>query len=354
MAKNSMTNRCIIIGASHAAAQLAPALRQEGWEGDILVVSDEPYLPYHRPPLSKAFLAGDKSIEELQIRPQAFYDKLDVSFKQGWVTEIDKAQKTLSLESGETLEYVKLVLCTGARVRKISLPGSELSGIHYLRDIDDVQGLQKDIGAGKHAVIVGGGYIGLETASAMRKLGMEVTVLEMAPRILQRVAAPELSAFYERIHGEEGVEIRTNSSVSRFEGSSHIEKVICDDGSEFRADVVVIGVGVIPNVELAEQAGISVDNGILVDKHCRTDDPDVFAAGDCTRHENKIYGRSLRLESVPNANEQAKVVASAMCGGDKEYNSLPWFWSDQYDLKLQISGLNEGYDEVLMRGKFVV
>jgi 3-phenylpropionate/trans-cinnamate dioxygenase ferredoxin reductase component len=344
-----MTNKCIILGASHAAAQLVTSLRQEGWEGEIQVISDEPYLPYHRPPLSKAFLAGDKSIDDLQIRPQSFYDKLNVRFQQGRVTQINRLEKSLLLESGEELQFSKLALCTGARVKKVSLPGSDLKGIHYLRNIADVQGLQGDIGEGKRVVIIGGGYIGLEAASAMRKLGMYATVLERSSRILQRVSAPELSAFYQRIHTEEGTDIRTNMSVSKFVGDSYVEKVVCEDGTEFQADLVVIGIGVNPNVELAESGGISVDNGILVDKHCQTNDPDIVAAGDCTRHFNEIYGRSLRLESVPNANEQAKVAAATICGHDKEYNSLPWFWSDQYDLKLQISGLSEGYDQIIVR-----
>jgi 3-phenylpropionate/trans-cinnamate dioxygenase ferredoxin reductase subunit len=344
-----MTNKCIILGASHAAAQLVTSLRQEGWEGEIQVISDEPYLPYHRPPLSKAFLAGDKSIDDLQIRPQSFYDKLNVRFQQGRVTQVNRVEKSLLLESGEELQFSKLALCTGARVKKVSLPGSDLKGIHYLRNIADVQGLQGDIGQGKRVVIIGGGYIGLEAASAMRKLGMHATVLERSSRILQRVSAPELSAFYQRIHTEEGADIRTNMSVSKFVGDSYVEKVVCEDGTEFQADLVVIGIGVNPNVELAESAGISVDNGILVDKHCQTNDPDIVAAGDCTRHFNEIYGRSLRLESVPNANEQAKVAAATICGHDKEYNSLPWFWSDQYDLKLQISGLSEGYDQIIVR-----
>lgn len=345
-----MTSRCIIVGGSHAAAQLAPSLRQEGWEGEILIVSDSGYLPYHRPPLSKAFLAGNKSIEDLEIRPRSFYEKHNVEFKLDRASAIDREQKVLALESGAALSYDKLVICTGARVRKLSNPGSDLKGIHYLRDIDDVEALKADIGANKRGVIVGGGYIGLEMASSMRKQGMEVTVLEMAPRVLQRVAAPELSQFYSRVHKEEGVDVRTGMSVSAFEGDSYVSKVICEDGSEFLADVVVIGVGVIPNVELAAEAGIAVDNGILVNEHCCSSDGDIYAAGDCTNHFNKMYQCNIRLESVPNANEQAKVVASAVCGGEKEYSSLPWFWSDQFDLKLQIAGLNTGYDSVYVRG----
>ena len=345
-----MTNRCIIVGASHAAAQLAPALRQAGWEGEILIVGDEPYLPYHRPPLSKTFLSGAKSVEELFIRPAAFYEKSGIEFRTGRVTAINRVEKLLELKSGETLSYDKLALCTGSRVREIAIPGIELEGVHYLRDIQDVEGIKSGVVEGKQALIVGGGYIGLETASALRKLGMQVTVLEMAPRILQRVAAPELSDFYTRIHTEEGVNIHTNVSVSSIVGDTQVKGVCCTGGREYPADLVVIGVGIVPNVELAQAAGLAVDNGILVDEYCMTSDSDIVAAGDCTNHFNEIYGVRLRLESVPNASEQGKVAAAALCGVSKAYNSLPWFWSDQYDLKLQIAGLSQGYDQVFIRG----
>ncbi len=345
-----MTKKCIIIGASHAAAQLAPSLRQGGWEGDILVVGDEPYLPYHRPPLSKAFLAGEKTVDSLAIRPEAFYENNNIQFMVGRVTAIDRDTKTLTLTDGQELSYDKLALCMGSRVRKVSLPGSELQGIHYVRNIADAEGIRSQVTEGEHAVIVGGGYIGLETASALRKLGMKVLVLEMASRILQRVTAPELSEFYTRIHTEKGVDVRTDMSVVSITGDTHCEKVICADGSVFPADLVVVGVGVLPNVELAEDAGITVNNGIVVNEFCCTNDDNIVAAGDCTNHFNKRYDRRIRLESVPNASEQGKTAAASICGVKKEYNSLPWFWSDQYDLKLQIAGLSQGYDQVLIRG----
>lgn len=345
-----MTKRCIIIGASHAAAQLAPSLRQEGWEGDILVVGDEPHLPYHRPPLSKTFLGGEKTADGLAIRPKAFYEKNNIQFLVGRVKAINRDKQTLTLINGSELSYDKLALCMGSRVRKVSLPGNELDGVHYVRDIADGEGIKNHIAKDKNAVIVGGGYIGLETASALRKLGMNVVVLEMASRVLQRVTAPELSEFYTRIHTEEGVDIRTDMSVSSIAGDTCCEKVICSDGTELPADLVVIGVGILPNVELAEEAGIEVNNGVVVDNYCRTMDDNIVAAGDCTNHFNKIYGRRIRLESVPNASEQGKIAAASICGIRKEYNSLPWFWSDQYDLKLQIAGLSQGYDTVVIRG----
>lgn len=342
---------CIIIGASHAAAQLAPSLRQQGWEGKIIVIGDEPYIPYHRPPLSKAFLSGEKDVDGILIRPAAIYEKNDIEFKLGARVEvIDRAHKTVTLQSGEVLNYDKLALCTGSRVRKVTLPGTDLEGVHYLRDIRDVEGIKQHVDEGKKAVIVGGGYIGLETASVLNKLGMNVTVLEMAPRVLARVTAPELSEFYTRVHTDEGVTIKTGIAVSGLEGKGLVQKVLCADGSSFDADLVVIGVGIIPNVELAEACGLNVDNGIIVDEFARTNDPDIVAAGDVTNHPNKYYNRRLRLESVPNATDQAKSAAASICGKDVEYKSLPWFWSDQYDLKLQIAGLSQGYDQVVIRG----
>ncbi|MBK8327317.1 MAG: FAD-dependent oxidoreductase [Moraxellaceae bacterium] len=346
-----MTHKiAVIIGASHAAAQLSTSLRQEGWEGDILVIGDEPYLPYHRPPLSKTFLSGDKTIEELFIRPAAFYQKNNIQFKQARVTAINRAQQTLTLSDGTNLAYDKLALCMGARVRKAAIVGEELTGVCYLRNIADVKSIQPYVAQGKRAVIIGGGYIGLETAAALKKQGMDVVVLEMADRILQRVTAPELSEFYTRIHHEEGVQIHTGISVAEICGNGQVQKVVCANGAEFVADVVIIGVGVVPNVELAQQAGIEVNNGIVVDEFCRTNDPNIVAAGDCANHFNTIYKRRMRLESVPNAGEQGKTAAATICGLNKEYKSLPWFWSDQYDLKLQIAGLSQGYDTVVIRG----
>lgn len=345
-----MTKTCIIVGAGHAAAQMSASLRQEGWEGDILMIGDEPYLPYHRPPLSKTFLAGDKTVTDLAIRPSEFYQKNNIAFRNGRVTHINRDAQTLKLADGEELYYYKLALCMGGRARKISLPGSELNGVHYLRNVQDVEGIRSHLGEGKQAVIIGGGYIGLETAALLRSLGMNVVVLEMAPRILQRVTAPGISDFYTRVHTEEGVSIHTEVSVSEIVGQSHVEQVVCADGQSFPADLVIVGVGVIANTELAEEAGLEVNNGIVVDDACRTNDPHIVAAGDCTNHYNALYDCRLRLESVPNANEQGKVAAATLCGNEKSYQSLPWFWSDQYDMKLQIAGMSQGYDHVVIRG----
>lgn len=249
-----MTQTCVIVGASHAAAQLAPSLRQEGWEGRIVVIGEESHVPYHRPPLSKTFLAGEKSVDDILIRRPDVYAQHDIAFKLGARVEaIDRAHKTLTLQHGEVLSYDKLALCTGSRVRTVSLLGTELDGVHYLRHIGDVEGIRAQVRPAGEAVIMGGGYIGLEAAASLKQLGMRVTVLEMAPRVLARVTAPEVSEFYQRIHTEEGVRIQTGIAVSGFEGDGgRVNRVICADGSSYPADLVVIGVGIVPNVELAE------------------------------------------------------------------------------------------------------
>jgi 3-phenylpropionate/trans-cinnamate dioxygenase ferredoxin reductase subunit len=266
------------------------------------------------------------------------------------VTGLDREKKVITLHDGGNIPYTKLALATGARVRTLALPGHDLDGVFYLRDLNDVDRIRGYIGPGKSAVIIGGGYIGLETAASMRKLGMEVTVLEALPRVLQRVTAPEVSDFYRRVHAEEGVAIITEAAVDGLEGGAHVEGVRLGDGTHLKADVVIIGVGVLPATDLAEAAGLEVDNGIVVDEFARTSDPDIVAAGDCTNHYNPIYRRRLRLESVQNATDQAKTAANTLCGKLESYHALPWFWSDQYDLKLQIAGLSQGFDRVVMRG----
>lgn len=341
----------VIVGASHAGAQLAASLRQEGWEGRIVLVGDEPHLPYHRPPLSKTFLSGEKSIPEILIRHADSYTTHDIEPMLGTrVARIDRDRHELEFEDGKRLSYDKLALCLGGRARKISLPGAALAGIFELRSLADVERIRGELGTARRAVVVGGGYIGLETAAMLKKLGLDVTVIEVAPRVLARVTAPEVSAFYERVHGEEGVRILTGTAVASFEGEGgHVTGVTDAGGTVHPADFVVVGVGIEPNVELAAEAGLEVRNGIVVDACARTADPDIFAAGDCTMHPSPLYGW-LRLESVNNAVEQAKSAAAAICGKDKPHGSLPWFWSDQYDLKLQIAGLSQGHDRVVVRG----
>ncbi len=346
-----MKGTCIIIGASHAAAQLGPTLRQSGWEGMILIIGDEPHIPYHRPPLSKDYLAGKKQMADIRIRPEEVYQRAGIEFLLGRRVEtIDRDHKRVRLNGGEELPYDNLALTIGSRVRRMDLPGVDLPGVHYLRTAADVDAIRKKVTAGANAVIVGGGYIGLETAAVLRGCGMHVTVVEMMERIMQRVTAPEVSAFYTRVHGEEDVDIRCNLGVAAFEGQGRVEAVRCSDGTRLPADLVIIGVGILPNMELARDAGLKVENGIVVDAFCRTSDPAIVAAGDCTWHHNPLYDRWLRLESVQNASDQARVAAETLCGKQTPYSALPWFWSDQYDLKLQIAGLSQGYDAVITRG----
>lgn len=346
-----MTQTCVIIGASHAAAQLVVSLRQSGWEGGITLIGDEPNVPYHHPPLSKDYLSGVKSEEDLLIRPEDAYAQANIDLKLSTrVMGIDREAKTVTTNAGETIFYSKLILATGARVRKLPIEGADLPGVHYLRDMADVTAIKSAAAEAKGAVIIGGGYIGLETAASLRKMGLDVTVLEAMPRILQRVTAPELSDFYKRVHSEEGVIIKENvmaSSITQSESGLTVNDKA--DGS-YSADFVIIGIGVIPNIELAEEAGLEVGNGIVVNEYCQTTEPDIYAIGDVTWHYNAKYDRHLRLESVPNATEQAKIAAGHISGKEKAYDSLPWFWSDQFDLKLQIAGLSEGYDELVIRG----
>jgi 3-phenylpropionate/trans-cinnamate dioxygenase ferredoxin reductase subunit len=344
------SERVVIVGASHASAQLCASLRQEGWDGEIHLIGDEPSLPYHRPPLSKTYLAGKSSLDELLIRKPDFYDKQRVRFRQGRATAVDREAHEVRLADGDATRYDVLVLCLGARPRRLSLPGVDLAGVHYLRDARDIEAIRERLIDVRSAVIIGAGYIGLETAASLRGLGIAVTVLEAADRVLQRVTAPEVSAFYDRIHREAGVDLRFGVGVSRLEGRDRIEGIRLPDGDRVAADLVVIGVGVVPNIELAQQAGLAVGDGIVIDAQGRTNDPSIFAAGDCAEYPDARYGRRLRLESVPNAVEQAKVVAATICGKEKSISALPWFWSDQYDLKLQIAGLNAGYEETVLRG----
>jgi 3-phenylpropionate/trans-cinnamate dioxygenase ferredoxin reductase subunit len=342
---------CIVVGASHAAVQLIISLRQNGWEGSITVISDEAHLPYKRPPLSKGYLANTIADEQLALRAPAAYEKLDVTFKLSTtVTAIDTDNKQVHLDSGETLNFDKLALCTGARARPLPIPGADLNAIHYLRTMDDVKGIQASSAAAKNAVIIGGGYIGLETAASLNKLGVKVTILETESRLLKRVASPQVSAFYLRLHTEEGIDIRLNTQAAELVGEQTLNQVICADGTAIDADMAIIGIGVIANTELASDAGLTVDNGIMVNELAQTSHSDIVAAGDCTNHPNPILNRNLRLESVPNAIEQAKAAAASLCGIEKPYAELPWFWSDQFDVKLQIAGMNQGYTEAVVRG----
>ncbi|MGE0622392.1 MAG: NAD(P)/FAD-dependent oxidoreductase [Pseudomonadales bacterium] len=341
----------VIVGAGHAAGQAAASLRQDGYEDEIILIGDEPYIPYQRPPLSKAYLSGEQGIERVYLRPEKFYQDKNVTVKTDTtVTAIDTAAKTVTTDAGETVAYDKLLIATGGRPRKLNIPGSDLAGIHYLRTIADVDAIRGDFAPGKKLVIVGGGYIGLEVASVAVKYQLEVHVLEMESRILQRVTTPEMSDYYHNLHTGRGVHIHTSTMVSGFKGAAGVVTTVECGAESFPADLVIVGIGIIPNTEVAEAAGIACNNGIVVDDHCRTSAPDVYAAGDCTNHPNPLLDRRLRLESVPNAMEQARVAAANMCGGDKVYAAIPWFWSDQYELKLQMVGFSADGDTQVVRG----
>jgi 3-phenylpropionate/trans-cinnamate dioxygenase ferredoxin reductase subunit len=347
---NGTAGVCIIVGASHAGAQLAFSLRREGWAGAILLIGDEPGLPYQRPPLSKAALQAAQAVQAPLIYSAAAYEKAAISRMPGVrVVALDRPRKRVLLATGEALDYDKLALCTGARARELALPGRTLAGVHDLRMAADARAISAQVRPGGRAVIVGAGYIGLETAAALRGLGMQVTVLEQGGRVLERVAAPETSAYFERMHAANGVDIRKNVQAREFLGTGRIAQALCSDGTLLPADLVVLGVGVVPNMALAQEAGLAVGDGILVDEFARTSDPDIVAAGDCAFHPNALLGLSLRLESVPNAVEQAKSAAATVCGVRKAYCAMPWFWSEQYDSHLQIAGLNRGHERVVVQ-----
>ena len=341
----------LVIGAGHAAGQLATSLRQAGHPGPITLVGEEPAPPYQRPPLSKKYLAGELEADRLLFKPRDFYEKQDVALALGRRAEsIDIDAAEVALDNGERMGWDRLVLATGSRVRRLDVPGSDLAGVHYLRTTADVDAIRADFESAKRLVIVGGGYIGLEVASVAASRGMEVEIVERESRLLSRVVSPDISEFYHRVHTEAGVRIHLDCGVAGFDGDARVSAVRLDDGGALDADLVVIGIGVLPNVELAQDAGLACDDGILVDEFCRTADPRIFAIGDCTNHPNPLLGRRLRLESVPNALEQAKAAAATLTGNPTEYAQVPWFWSDQYDLKLQIVGLTEGYDQTVVRG----
>jgi 3-phenylpropionate/trans-cinnamate dioxygenase ferredoxin reductase subunit len=347
---HSMAQSVVIVGASHAAVQAIDTLRREGHTGPIALVGDEPHIPYNRPPLSKKYLAGELERERLWLRSAHYYQQHRVDTRFGAaVTAIDRNARRVRLTDGTELSYDKLLLCVGSRPRRLEVPGHELAGIHCLRTIADVDAIRADLAGARRMVVVGAGYIGLEAAACARHLGLEVTVLEAAHRVLSRVVAPEVSVFYERRHAREGVTVILNETVTAYEGVGRVHAVRC--GAQlFPADLVIVGVGIAPSVTLAESAGLRCENGIRVDEQCLTSDPNIYAAGDCTNHPSVHYRRRVRLESVDNAVEQAKTAALNICGKAARHEHVPWFWSDQYDLKLQIAGISDGYDQAVLRG----
>lgn len=342
----------VVIGAGQAGMQVCDSLRKEGFEGTITLIGDEPYAPYNRPPLSKDYLSGETARERLFFRPDAFYEKLEVTQIRGHaVTRIDRDAKTITLDDGTALPYTGVALTTGTRVRPLPVPGNDLDGVHYVRTLEDTDAIRTQWDAVTDLVIIGAGFIGLEVAAVAAKAGKKVTVLEMAPRVMGRVVAPEVSAFYENVHKGHGVDIRCATGVTELAGADgKVTGAVLDDGSTLPAQMVVVGIGVLPNMELAQDAGLACENGIIVDDRARTSDPAIVAAGDVAFHPNALFGTSFRLESVQNAIDQAKVAAATLAGNDTVYNAVPWFWSNQYDLRLQMAGISTGYDNIVIRG----
>ena len=343
--------KVVIVGGGHAGANTAFALRKDGFDGDINIVCDESHLPYHRPPLSKDFLKQKIEEDKLSFKKAEFYNDQNISLNLNTrVQSIDLESNKVFSDDG-SFDFDYLVFATGAAPRLLPMENADAKNLFYLRQISDVVSMQKVIAAGKKIVLIGGGYIGLEVASAMIELGLEVTILESEERILKRVTSPELSRFYNNFHSNMGVKIICNAKVNELiADNENINTVCLESGEKIAADMVLVGIGAIPNIQLAESIGLVCDNGIKTDQFCRTSFPNVIAVGDCTSSFNTLLNKELRLESVPNALAQSKVASSSIIGNDLFNNEMPWFWSDQYDLKLQMAGISSGYDECHILG----
>ena len=347
---NSPGESVLIVGGGQAAAQLVVSLRLGGHSGRITLVSDENAPPYQRPPLSKQYLAGKLKRERLQLRRAEYYESRDVELRLGQrVLAIDRGNRLAVLDGNEELAYDRLVLATGSVLRKLDVPGSGLPGIHYLRSLEDADALHGELAPGRRIAVVGGGYIGLEVAATAAGAGAKVTVLEAEERVMSRVASAAVADWLTNLHRESGVSVRVGEQVRGFSGQRRVEAVETDNGS-IAADAVVVGIGVLPSADLARECGLGEDDGILTDEHCRTEDESVLAAGDCARAVNTALGSAVRLESVQNAVDHGQVAASVILGDPKPYSGLPWFWSDQFHVKLQIAGLARPEDEALLRG----
>jgi len=338
--------KVLIVGGGHAGANTAFALRKDGFDGEIAIISDEGYMPYHRPPLSKDFLKQNLAIEKMGFKSGDFYKEQKISIYLN--TQIDSVDPTsnLAITEDASFNFDYLVFATGASPRLLPMENADSKNLFYLRQISDVLSLHKQITAAKEIILIGGGYIGLEVASAMIELGLKVTILEAEERILKRVTSPEVSKFYHDFHSNKGVEVICNAKVNNLNAENQmIHSVSLESGESLAADIVLVGIGAIPNTQLADSMGIECSNGIRTDQYCRTSIPNILAVGDCASSFNALFNQEFRLESVPNALAQSKVASSSIIGNELFNNELPWFWSDQYDLKLQMAGLSSGYDE---------
>jgi 3-phenylpropionate/trans-cinnamate dioxygenase ferredoxin reductase subunit len=341
----------LIVGAGHAGFQVAASLRQHGYGERICLINDEAHLPYQRPPLSKAYLKGEGRPDSLMFRPDKFYRDQNIELIGDRAVSIDRAAQRLLLASGSFLEYGHLVLATGARNRLLDLPNANLGDVRYLRILDESEALRQRIHSAKHVVVIGAGFIGLEFAATARIKGLEVDVVELATRVMARAVTAEISDYFQERHVAAGIRIHLGVQATSIEGGGdEVSGVSLSDGRRIPADLVVVGVGVLPNVELAAEAGLPVASGIIVDEQLLTPDPNISAIGDCALFASPRFGGSLRLESVQNASDHARCVAARLTGDAKTYDGLPWFWSDQGDDKLQIAGLTTGYDHVVVRG----
>mgnify|MGYP002619500971 CR=1 FL=1 len=347
----------LIVGTGLAGVEVAFGLRANGWTGGIQLVGDTTVIPHHLPPLSKAYLAGTATAESLYLRTPEAYTAQNIQLLGGrQVTAIDRDRRQVSLADGRTLDYDRLVLATGGRPRPLPVAAGDAEtarNFRYLRTLEDAESIRQQLIPGNRLVVIGGGYVGLEVAAVAIKASMQVTLLDTADRVLARVTAPPVSAFYQRLHSEAGVDIRTGMQVCGFEMSADrklVTAVLCEDGTKLPADLVIAGIGLMPNCELASSAGLQVDNGIVVNGQMLTSDPAIMAVGDCARFHSQLYDRWVRIESVPNALEQARKVAAILCGKVPRGEAAPWFWSDQYEIGLKIVGLSEGYDRIIIRG----
>lgn len=341
----------VIVGAGHAGGRAAQALRANGFEGRVVLVGEEAHVPYERPPLSKELIVTDSGLEKVRLHEADWYAEQKIELITGnAATALDPDGHVLTLADGSELTFAKCLLTTGARVRTLPVPGADLDGVFYLRTMDDSEAIRARLGEGTKVVVIGGGFIGLEMAGSACKLGCQVTVLEAADRLMGRSVAPEVGAWFADMHRDRGVDLRLGAGVNAIEGEGKVERIALSDGTTVKADLVVIGIGIVPNVEIAEAAGLTVENGIVVDDRGRTSHPDIFAAGDVASQPNAFTGLRLRLESYQNAQDQSQAVARNMMGGDEAYEDSLWVWSDQHDVNLQMTGVPVEWDDLVWRG----